>query len=162
MKARAALLICLLSNQHSIAKELVETSAIVVRDIAVTTERSSHQVLITDPFSVRKGDLVDVRFQVEVTSHNQLPVIVGWEVRLTTDPDNRPGHLVIGSAATNLKRETHHQVISGTRVIPMEHSLQNVQLVLSLWSQRRALPASPLVVETNGPFLQALIEPFDN
>lgn len=162
LKALTALLIGLLSSQPGIAKELIETNVILIPEMTVTTERRRHHVLITDAFDVGEGDLLDVRFQLEVTSDNQLPVMVGWEVRLTPDPLGRPGHLLIGSAATNLTREIHHRVISGAKVIRMDQSMQNVQLVLSLWSQRRTLPASPLIIETNGPFLQALIEPVDH
>lgn len=138
------------------ADQLLETNEILAKQLPISTNRDRVVLMALPLAHLSSSDILDIRFQAEVTSEHQQPVMVGWEVRYTTDRQ-RAGHLLIPSVATNVTREIHHLIIQGSKLVRMPDSLGQGEIVLVAWAARPEANLAPLHIENQGAFLQVRI-----
>ena len=67
------------------ADQLLETNEILAKELPISTNRDRVVLMALPLAHLSSSDILDIRFQAEVTSEHQQPVMVGWEVRYTTD-----------------------------------------------------------------------------
>lgn len=146
----------LLVASLSQADQLLETNEILVKELPISSERDRLVLMALPLAKLSPEDMLDIRFQAEVTTPHQQPVMVGWEVRYSTDRQ-RAGHLLIPSVATNVTRDFHHLIIQGSKLVRMPDSLGQGEIVLVAWAARPEASLAPLQIENQGAFLQVRI-----
>ncbi len=138
---------------------LIESSSILEDQIPITTQYDRNRVVVmtVGPISAAAGALLDVRFQLIVSSEHRPPVMVGYDVRLSDAPGERPGHVVLPAVATNLDRARHHEILSGSRLHELHEPVEHVYVTLSLWAQRSQDLQGDITIEESGQFLQVRV-----
>lgn len=143
---------------HALATDLFESDTLLQRELASQPpgERLRVRVLQVGPLSVQAGQLLDVRFQIGVSTESEMPVMIGREVRFCNRPGQPCGHIAIPALATNISRQRHHEIIEGAALHRAPITTGQGYVSLYLWSNSE-IPGKVSQIESKGALIQVLL-----
>lgn len=106
------------------------------------------------PKEFLRGEVVDVRFQISVTSESPTAVMIGREIRFClNEPLVDCGVVVLPALATNVDRQRHHEILQGHKLFEVPANTKTGYFVVYVWANQQA-GQGVVQVDSTGGFLQ--------